>query len=536
MNAPNRSRDGSSGRQEQAAQISAGLRALITLAVISATLMEVLDTSIVNVALPDMMGNLGATQDQIGWVSTGYIISNVIVLPLTGWLSDYFGRKRYLTYSIILFTIASLLCGTSRTLGELVLWRIMQGSGGAAFLSTAQATLVETYPLERRGLAQGIFGVGVVVAPTIGPTLGGFITDNYTWPWIFFVNVPVGIVAATLTMLFVPNSLAARQRRSADFIGIGFLAVGLGSLQTVLERGERDNWFEAAYICVLAGTAILGIMLFLWWELRRKNRNPAVNLRVVSNRNLAIGCAYGFVLGFVLYGGTFALPQFWQNVQTHTAEQAGVLLFPGGMATGFCMPIVGLAMNRIDARLLIAAGMFLFILSMVQFSSRLSLTTPDRDFWWPLVTRGIGMGLLFVPLSLTALGTLKPRDVSDGAGLYNLFRQLGGSFGIAMLTTLIERRSHFHYNRLIADVTLGSAPVQQRLELIQGGLTAHGMAPSGSRVAAVHVLAGLVNAQAAVMSYVDVFVLMKWVGMAAIFLVLLMRRSRRSVSHMHAVH
>jgi MFS transporter, DHA2 family, multidrug resistance protein len=514
-------------KSDLAATISPGLRAIITLAVMAATLMEVLDTSIVNVALPDMMGNLGATLDQIGWVSTGYIISNVIVLPLTGWLSDYFGRKRYLTYSVILFTVASFGCGTSHTLSELIFWRVLQGAGGAAFLSTAQATMLEIFPPRLQGIGQAMFGVGVIVAPTIGPTVGGLITDRYSWPWIFFINLPIGVVAAVLTMLFVPDSRAAGARRGADFVGIGFLALGLGSLQTVLERGEQDNWFRSGMIVNLAALSLIGICLFIAWELHPANQHPAVNLRVLANRNLAAGAVYGFTLGFSLYGGVFVLPQFLQNLQTHTAEQTGMLLFPGGLATALMMPVVGLLTRRLDARLLMSVGLCLVITSMFQFASRLTLTTADGAIFWPLALRGAGIGLQFVPLSLVALGTLPPRQVAEGTGLFNLFRQLGGSLGIALLATLVDRRLHFHYARLGEHLTLYRPETQQRLAQIQDGLMARGLTADQARAGAYELLNGTLMQQAAVMTYSDVFWLMGCVSLGALLLLLLFHRAQR---------
>ncbi|HZT41331.1 MAG TPA: DHA2 family efflux MFS transporter permease subunit [Chthonomonadaceae bacterium] len=506
--------------------LTPGLRFVIMLAIMAATMMEVLDTSIVNVALPDMMGNLGATLDQIGWVSTGYIIANVIVLPLTGWLSDYFGRKKYLTYSVILFTVASFFCGTSRTLGELVLWRVMQGAGGAAFLSTAQATLMEIYPPARRGFAQAMFGIGVIAAPTLGPTLGGWITDRFTWPWIFFVNLPVGIIAATLTVLFLPDSPAAGERRSADFVGIGFLALGLGSLQTVLERGEADNWFESGFITTLAFLSAIGILLFIWWELRPANKHPAVNLHVVTNRNLAAGTVYAFALGLVLYGGVFVLPQFLQNVQSHTAEQSGLLLMPGGLASACMMPVVGQLSNRVDKRLMIGVGMILFVISMYMFAGRLNLDMPDTAMFWPLAVRGAAIGLQFVPLSLLALGTLPTRNLADGAGFYNLFRQLGGSFGIAILATIVDRRMHFHYQRLAEHLSPYDPTTQQRLLAIQNSLVAQGQSPTVAHQSAYQVLSNMVTGQAAVMTYVDVFKFMGWVGLGALLLLFLFQRTK----------
>jgi DHA2 family multidrug resistance protein len=508
------------------ATITPGLRALIVVTVMAATIMEFLDTSIVNVAMPDMMGNLGATLDDIGWVSTGYIITNVIVLPLTGWLSDYFGRKRYLTYSVILFTAASFGCGLSRSLGALIFWRVVQGAGGAAFFSISQATLMEIFPPAKRGIAQAIFGIGVAIAPTVGPTIGGYLTDNFSWPWIFFVNVPVGVVAAVMTLAFVPDSPAAGQKRRADLVGIGLLAIGLGCLQTVLERGEREEWFESSFISSLAVISAAAILAFLWWVLRPANQAPAVNLRVIKNRNLAAGTLYGFAFGFSLYGGVFVIPQFLQSVQGHTAEQAGLLLFPSGVAAACIFILVGILVNKVDTRLLIGAGAGILTLAMLELNRRLTLTAPDEAYFGPLVWRGAGIGLQIVPLSVVALGTLKPQQLAEGAGLYNLFRQLGGSFGIALLATLIDRRGHFHYARLAEHLSPYDPLQVQQLGHVQSLLASGGMAPGETQAGAYKALSALVQRQAAVLTYADTFQVIAWVGMATVLLLLLFQRPR----------
>jgi len=507
--------------------ISPRLRLLITATVMAATMMEFLDTSIINVALPSMMGNLGATLDQIGWVSTGYIITNVIVLPLTGWLSDYFGRKRYLFWSVVVFTLASLGCGMSGSLGMLIFWRIVQGAGGAAFLSTAQATLMEIYPPAKRASAQAVFAMGVIVAPTLGPTLGGFITDNYSWPWIFLINVPIGAVAAVLTWRCVPNSLAAGIKRQADFIGIGLLAVGLGCMQTVLERGERDDWFAANYIVVLTILSIAGCGAFVWWVLRKGNLNPAVNLRVATNRNLAAGTIYGFAFGIVFYGVIFVVPQFLQGVQTHTAQQAGIILLPGALFSGVMLPIVARVMGKIDGRLIIGTGMVALVGSMFLFTSRLTLTTPDEAFLLPLILRGVGTGLQLVPLSIVALGTLAPQQVAEGAGLFNLSRQLGGSFGIAILTTLLARREGLHRSRLVESFDPGNPMIAERLEALKNAFVAHGGSAADSTRVALAAMDHTVTRQASLLAFKDLFTVLLFMCAASLGLLLLFQRPKR---------
>ena len=506
--------------------ITPALRAIITMTVMIASVMEVLDTSIVNVALPDMMGNLGATLDQIGWVSTGYIIANVILLPLTGWLSDYFGRKMYLFYSVLLFTIASFFCGTSHSLNELILWRVIQGAGGAAFLSTAQATLLEIFPPNKRAVAQAIFGLGIVVAPTLGPTVGGFLTSRFSWPWIFWVNIPLGIICAVNILLYVPNSPNAGAKRSADFLGILLLAIGLGSLQAVLERGESEDWFETRYIVLLAVTAIVGMISFVWWQKHPSNKNPAVDLSVLKNRNLLSGTIVALSLGFGLYGSVFLIPQFLQSVQSHTAEQAGLLLIPGGLMTAAMMPIVGKFGNKTDLRLFIAAGIVLFGVGMLDFSWLTTSNSPDEALLIPLLLRGAGIGLQIVPLSLVTLGTLKPNQISQGAGLYNLFRQLGGSFGIAIIATILDRRQHFHFTVLSERASLYNPLTQERLVQIQNGLMSKGMSATDAKLAAMKALGNTIRGQSYVLAFNDAFFMMGVIMLAGLFLILLLKKAK----------
>lgn len=525
-----------SARPASPDELPFGLRTIVTLAVLAATLMEVLDTSIVNVALPNMEGELGATLDEIGWVSTGYIISNVVILPLTAYLSDYFGRRKYLGYSLMLFTAASLGCGISRSLNMLVLFRILQGTGGAAFLSTAQATLMEIYPKRLQGFAQAMFGIGVVMAPTLGPSLGGFLTDRFSWPMIFFVNIPIGILATFLTFTFVPDSHAARGKRQADFMGIGLLALGLGTLQFVLERGEREDWFSSPLINTLVLLSASGLAAFIWWELRPGNRNPAVDLRVLKNRNLAAGAIWGAMLGFVLYGSVFALPQFFQVIQPHTAEQTGILLIPGGLATVLVLPFVGQLVNRVDTRYMVAIGMLLASASMWQFSTRFTLDSPDSAFFWPLITRGVAMGLQFVPLSLLSLGTLPPKDLSQGAGLYNLMRQLGGSFGIAVLATFVERRTAVRASTIGSHLSEVSLATQQRMAQIGQGMVARGMPPALSNQLSYGVLKLTVLKQAMLGSYVDVFRFSAALALVSTALVFLFQRARARGGAAAAAH
>lgn len=512
------------------AEYSGSVRWLILIALMLGTLMQVIDTSIVNVAIPQMMGNLGATVDQIGWVSTGYIISNVIVLPLTGWLSSTFGRKNYLTASIIIFTVASFLCGISWNLTSLVIFRILQGAGGAALISTSQATLMEVFPPQQIGMVQAVYGLGVIVGPTIGPTLGGWITDNYNWPWIFFVNIPIGIIAAVMTYIFIHDSKHDRAKSGIDFVGIGMLAVGLGAFQTVLEKGNREGWFQSSFITMLTITAVICLAVFFIWELRTKN--PAVNLRVLKNRNLAAGSLFGIALGFGLFGGVFILPIFLQNFQHYTAMQTGLILLPGAIATAIMMPIVGKLTSKVSSTILIFIGSIGFIVSMFMLATLTSATSTSQIFW-PLIIRGASMGFLFAPLSLASLYGLHSKDLADGSGLFNLLRQIGGSFGIALLSTVLDHRTALHRASLVENINLYSSAAMQRLQTLQAGFMAKGFPLSVAKQQALAIVDKIVQGQAAILAFEDIFFIVGIFFICALPLLLLFRKPKIEKPEIH---
>ncbi len=504
-------------------EYSVAVRITILIALMLGVILEVLDTSIVNVAIPDMMGNLGATLDQISWVSTGYIIANVIVLPLTGWLSSHFGRRRYLAYSMIIFTVASFFCGTARTLNMLVFFRILQGIGGAALLSTAQATLLEIFPPHQLGMVQGIFGIGVMVGPTVGPTLGGWITDNFSWPWVFFINIPIGIVATILTFMYVRDSRHQTKHASVDFIGIGLLAIGIGALQTLLEKGNREGWFDSSLIVYLMCATVIGLVSFVIWEL--KTPHPAVNLRVLKNIGFSSGALFAMVLGFGLYGGIFILPVFLQQIRHYSAAQSGWILFPGGIATALVVPFVGRFINKVRPRNMVAIGAIGFIASMLILRGITLDTGPDQLFW-PLVLRGASMGCLFMPLTMVTLLGLKAKEVPAGTGLYNLARQLGGSAGIAYLSTLLDHREAFHRANLVEHISLYNPATIERLNTLKLGFMAKGSSLIVAKQQALAVVDRVVQGQAAILSFEDAFMIIAIVFMCTLPLVLLLRKDR----------
>ncbi|HEY6854448.1 MAG TPA: DHA2 family efflux MFS transporter permease subunit, partial [Gemmatimonadales bacterium] len=442
---------------------------LIAITVSLASVLELLDTSIVNVAIPHMMGNLGATLDQIAWVSTGYIVANVIVLPITGWLSAYFGRRRYFAGSIALFTAASFLCGNAHSLTALVFWRIIQGLGGGALLSTSQAILYEEFPREEYGTAMAIFGVGVMVGPTLGPTVGGWITDAYGWPWIFYINIPFGMLALALTMSFIQNSRHQIKVATIDYVGLLLLALGIGTLQTMLERGERLDWFESKQVIALFVISVASLVSFIWHELNTEH--PVVDLRILKSRQLAVGVVFGAVLGICLYATVFVLPVYLQNLQHFTANQTGLVILPGALASAFTMASMGRLTGKFDARLSILAGVGIFALAMWKHA-HFTTDSGMSDFFWPLIFRGVGLGLIFVPLTNLALADLPMSKIPNGTGLFNLMRQLGGSVGIALSATLVQRFSAIHRADLMQNVTAYSFATQARLGAIQQGLIA----------------------------------------------------------------
>ena len=499
-------------------------RVMVLFAVMLAMILELIDTSIVNVALPDMMGNLGATIDEIGWVVTGYIISNVIVIPMTSWLSNRFGRKRYITTSILIFTAASALCGISSSLGELVFFRVIQGLGGGALISTAQTVMVETFPPSRQGLGQGLFGVGAMLGPSLGPTLGGWITDNFSWPWVFYINVPLGLLAAALCAVYLDDPLHQRVRRAmrVDYAGIALLVVGVGALQTVFERGHRLDWFESNVIVALSITAVVAIAMFIWRELT--TAEPVVDLYVLRHRNLAVGCVLGVAMGIGLFGVIFLFPVFAQTLLHWTAWQTGMAVLPGSIATAVTMFVAGRLVWRTGPAPLYIAGAIVFTFAL---SSMMSWTHLSgwSDVIPAQIFRGLAMGMMFVPLSTATLRMLPPVDVPKAAGLYNLFRQLGGSFGIAVLGTMLDHSSRVHGAYLAEHVSALSPFAQQRTAALQSMFESRGLDAASAADAAQHALAGAVQLQSMALSFEDAYRLILIVVIVSLPLVLLLHRA-----------
>ena len=492
---------------------------IITVTVVIAALLELIDTTIVNVSIPQIQGNLGATSTDAAWVVTGYSVANVIILPMSGWLSSFFGRKNYFLASMIIFTIASFLCGNSHSLTELVCFRILQGFAGGGLLSNAQAILMESWPPEQIGIATAIFGFGAVFGPTVGPTIGGYINDHASWQWIFYVNIPIGVIASVCTLLFIRKTPATGKGKPIDWWGIALLAVAVGSLQTILEKGEDEDWFSKTYITILTITAIFGLLLFIWREL--STDHPIVNFKILRHRSFSTGMLTSFILGVGMYGSNYVFPLFTQSLLGFTAQQSGNILFPGGLFTLLTMPFVGIMLNKgVPAQFMAVAGFLMFFI----FSDMLcnsTLASGTGDFFLPLAIRGVGTALIFVPLTTLALGGLKGQEIGQGAGLNNMMRQLGGSFGIAGLNTLLHIREAFHRNNLLTNITPYNSQFTERLNLLTEGFMAKGKSVIDATHMAYAAIDGTVQRQSALLSYNDSYWVVGIMMLCAIPLVFL---------------
>lgn len=456
---------------------------LVTLSITFGTLMGAIDTSIVNVAIPHMRGALGASVDEITWVTTGYIIANVIVMPVVAWLGRRFGRKRVYQSCMLLFLIGSFFCGTARSLGALVAFRIVQGLGAGGLQPTEQAILRETFPLEEQATAMSLFGLAVMIGPAVGPTLGGYIVDQQSWPWIFYINIPVGIVGLTMVQRFVhdpPFIVSGKEsarRERVDYLGLAFMAIGLGALQLLLERGDQLDWFASPFIDGLAALSLVALVAFVIRELTTSH--PIVDLSVLKDRGFAGGTFIGGLLGLSLFGSLFVLPLFFQELRGLSAEQSGIELMPRTLIMVATMPIAGLLFNRIGARPMIAAG--LAIGGYAAFSMRhFTLESSLGGMVVPQVIQGVGFSLVFVALSTASLARLPHTKMSAATGLYNLVRNLGGSIGTAVIAVLFERAQAFAYSDLVGHVTPDQPQVGARLAAARSLLVSHlGFASSG---------------------------------------------------------
>lgn len=476
---------------------------VIAASVMLATFMEVLDTSVANVALPHIAGSLSATTDEATWVLTSYLVSNAIVLPATGWLSSVFGRKRFLIGCIALFTLASLAAGAAPTLGMLVLARVVQGAGGGALQPISQAILLESFPPAMRGTAMAVFGLGVVVAPIIGPTLGGYLTDNYTWRWVFYINLPVGILAILMLQAFVedPPYVAQARPTRIDYVGFGLLALWLGSLQVMLDKGQEADWFAASWIRWFAAISAVAMFAFIVRELRTEH--PIVNLRVLANRNFAVGTLLMAGVGVALYSTIALVPLFLQDLMGYTALLSGLAVSPRGLGAIAAMAVMGRLVRKLDNRLLIAGGFAALAVSTFLLGD-INLEIGMASIVWPNVLNGLATGFLFVPLTTMTMGTLRNEQIGTATGIFNLMRNIGGSVGISAVATMLARGAQTHQALMVGDLSLYRRAFGARLGLLRQTLDPHVGAPAAAKTAYALIYQTLLR-QATLLAYVDNF-------------------------------
>jgi DHA2 family multidrug resistance protein len=490
---------------------------IVAVSVMLATFMVVLDSSVANVALPHIAGNLSATTDESTWILTSYLVSNAIVLPASGWLASMIGRKRLLMLSIAMFVVSSLICGAAVSMPMLILARVLQGAAGGGMQPIAQAILLESFPVEKRGAAMAAYGMGVVVAPIIGPTLGGWITDSYSWRWIFYINLPMGILALFMVNLFVedPPYIRASLKRRIDYAGFMAMALWLGSLQLVLDKGQEDDWFAATWICATAALSLAAMAAFIWRELAVAD--PIVNLRVLKNRNFSVGTLITAVYGVILYGVTILLPLFLQTLLRYPALQSGLAVTPRGLGSFLSMFVVGRLVSVVDNRLLLAFGLVILAISAAMMG-QINLEIAMSSVAWPNVINGFASGFIFVPLTTLAMGTLRKREMGNATGIYNLMRNIGGSVGIAVVTTLLARGAQVHQSILVGHLSAANPAFQQELGALQQGVTtqqAYGL-----------IYTELIR-QSTLLAYMDNFRLLAGLTLATLPLILFFQRVRK---------
>ena len=505
---------------------------VIAVTVTLATFMEVLDTSIANVALPHIAGNLGASADESTWVLTSYLVSNAIILPLSGWLSGLIGRKRFYMTCVAVFTVSSFLCGLAPSLGILVLCRILQGVGGGGLQPSEQAILNDTFSIEKRGMAFAVYGVAVVVAPTIGPWLGGWMTDNFSWRWIFYINVPVGILSLFLTYWLVSDPPHMKRAKVSegfriDYIGIGLISLGLGSMQIILDKGQREDWFSSVFIQVFFVLMLVGIIAGIIWELRHKD--PVVDLRMLKDRNFAVATLAMFFLGFVLYASTVLIPQFLQEMMGYTAELAGLALSPGGAVIMFMMPVVGFLVSRVNTKYLITFGctvsaLALFVMSGWDLQIDYSHAIRAR------MLQSFGLAFLFIPINVSAFAFVAKEKTNMGTGIINLARNVGASVGIATVTTLLERRTQYHQAQLMEHVNPLSNAYHNMIAGTQAKLMMAGSGVHEAASQAAGMVYGTVQRQALMLAFIDNFHMLGIVFFIVIPVLMLLKRPPKGAS------
>jgi MFS transporter, DHA2 family, multidrug resistance protein len=499
---------------------------IVAMAVMLGTFLEVLDTTVVNVSLPHIAGSLSATVDQATWVLTSYLVANAIILPMTGWLANYFGRKRLLLASVAGFTISSFLCGIAPNLPMLILFRVIQGATGGGLQPLSQAILMETFPPQDRGKAMAFWALGIVVAPMLGPVLGGWITDSYSWRWIFYINLPIGIAAIVMTTLFVfdPPYIKRKEGAGIDYWGIGFLAVGIGALQVLLDKGQEEDWFSSDFIRTLTLLAIVGLTLFIVRELTTEH--PVVDLHVFRVRTYATGVFIMTILGFVLYGSTVLIPIWLQELMGYSSLDAGLAMLPRGLGSFLFMPVVGLLMGKVEARKLLGIGIVVAAMSLFMLG-HLNLNAGYWDIFMPQLIQGLSMGMLFVPLTTITNDPIPKAEMGNAASIFNLMRNLGASFGIAGVTTIVARHSQTHSNVLAGHITVFDTATRQMLAAAQAGFMAKGADAGTALQMAYASVFGIVQRNASMMSFIDVFRLLGILFLCNLPLIFFMKPPRK---------
>ncbi|SPQ00277.1 Drug resistance transporter, EmrB/QacA subfamily [Candidatus Sulfobium mesophilum] len=501
---------------------------IIALTVMLPTLIEIIDTSVVNVSLDHIRGSLSAGIDESTWTITSYLVSNAIIIPMTGWLSRLFGRKRYLLFSITLFTASSLLCGLAWNLQSLVFFRILQGIGGGALQPISQSILLETFPRKQHGMAMALFGVGIMFGPIIGPVLGGWITDNWSWHWIFFINIPIGLVSIFMAGFFIEDPHYMQQMKmKIDYWGLALLAVGLGCLQIVLDKGQRDDWFSSEYITVLTLVSVISLFLFVIVE-RFFAEHPIVNFKTFRNLSFSTGNAVMFFAFFNLFGSIVLLPIYLQTLMGYNATLAGLVLGPGGVATLIAMPVAGRLVTRMNPKLLLAFGIVVAAYS-THLMSRFSLLADFNTVVWPRIVLGVGMGFLFIPLTTMTMSSVKKEDMANASAIYNLLRNLGGSFGVAFVTTIIARGAQMHQNHLVEHLTPFDRGYQMAVSQAGHLLKYSGINPVVADTAGPGAIYGQLVRQASMLAFNEAFYLLSVFMILILPLVFLMKRAKMDV-------
>ena len=493
-----------------------------------ATFMEVLDTTVVNVSIPHIAGNLASTNEEGTWVVTSYLVSNAIVLPISGWLANHFGRKRLLLTCVAGFTITSLCCGLATSLPQLIIFRVLQGLTGGGLQPLAQAILLETFPKERHGHAMAAYGIGILLAPILGPTLGGWITDNYNWRWIFYLNLPVGAISLFLMNRFVfdPHYVKRGEGR-VDLWGIGFLALGIGSLQVLLDTGQRKDWFASNYIRTFTALCVFGLAALIIRELTAEH--PVVDLRVLKNRSFSAGVFLITMLGFVLYASLVLLPLYLQTLMGYPAYNSGLALSPRGIGALLFTPLAGHLTTKTDPRRLLVVGLVLGSITMFQLSG-LNLYAGFWDIFWAQVLQGVALSFLFIPLMALSMARITPERMGNATSIFNLMRNIGGSVGIAIMTTFLARRSQLHQNHLVEHVTPGSGATCRMLQGMRANFILHGTDPATASRKAYAAIYGLVQEHAAMLAFVEAFKLMAIVFLLMLPLLPLLQYSKRKAA------